>query len=153
MNVSIQERRRQYHAISNPNRIYFQGKRLQLNENPRTNVCSQCGKSYPEDLSEQTILHHTKYDPDNPLENTIEVCRGCHRKFHKTSNDAIPVAYRSRFLKNKPLCLSCQNFEPWMDEDHKYSGNKGYHHHCQFQDNYKNIIKICPDFKNEVKVR
>jgi hypothetical protein len=32
----------------------------------RRNVCLMCGKSYPRDLKNQTHLHHTRFDPENP---------------------------------------------------------------------------------------
>ena len=48
----------------------------------RKNVCFRCEKVYPDDLDEQTILHHITYDSDNPLDNTIELCRSCHTALH-----------------------------------------------------------------------
>lgn len=74
---------RQYKKNYQEKRISFNGVRLHFKENPRTNTCSKCGKSYPEQLSRQTSLHHTKYDPNNPLENTIEVCTACHLTLHR----------------------------------------------------------------------
>tara|TARA_Y100000310_G_C20556182_1_gene750618 strand:- start:327 stop:773 length:447 start_codon:yes stop_codon:yes gene_type:complete len=48
----------------------------------RKNICFKCQKSYPEDLEEQTVLHHMSYESNNPLDNTIELCRSCHMALH-----------------------------------------------------------------------
>ena len=58
------------------NRVTFHNKQLQLDFNPRVGTCSICGSV------RRTDLHHTKYDPSNPLAHTIEVCKPCHRKQH-----------------------------------------------------------------------
>lgn len=63
-------------------RLTFNKKLLRFPEQFRINVCSECGKSYPNELSERTHLHHIKYDEDDPLSNTIELCRSCHAKLH-----------------------------------------------------------------------
>jgi hypothetical protein len=46
-----------------------------LNFNPRKGICTEC-----KDITTKTHLHHTKYDDDHPLENTIELCETCHGK-------------------------------------------------------------------------
>lgn len=73
----------------NDRRIIFHDKRIQLKENPRTNICSKCGKKYPDDLREQTIMHHEEYDPNNVLAHTVELCRGCHISLHKKGKSNI----------------------------------------------------------------
>ena len=70
----------------NLRRMFFQGKRILLKENPRTNVCEECGCRYPDDLDEQTALHHEVYDPADPLDHTKEVCRSCHFLRDKNPN-------------------------------------------------------------------
>ena len=67
---------REKHLQMFRNRVTFLGKQLQLDSNPRRGVCSQCG------FVGRTDLHHIKYDPTNPLANTIELCKPCHRKGH-----------------------------------------------------------------------
>ena len=62
--------------------INFKGKQITLAENPRTNKCQHCGKSYPEDLKRQTSMHHRFYDEENPLIGTIELCTSCHMTEH-----------------------------------------------------------------------
>ena len=66
----------------NPRQIGFQGTKILFKENPRTNVCSRCGKSYPEELKKQTAMHHEFYNRDDPLAGTIELCQSCHMKLH-----------------------------------------------------------------------
>ena len=59
-------------------RIFFQGKRIALKENPRKNICEECGRKYPDELSYQTSVHHVIYDPADPLAHTKELCNSCH---------------------------------------------------------------------------
>jgi len=63
-------------------RMSFRNKTINLNKNPRTNICSTCGKVYPKELSTQTHLHHIKYDETDPLKHTIELCNSCHVTLH-----------------------------------------------------------------------
>ncbi len=76
-----------WHAILDLNKIWFKKKRIYLNENPRTNVCSECGRRYPEELKIQTSLHHNEYNENNPLTNTRELCQSCHMKLHYRRGD------------------------------------------------------------------
>jgi len=48
-----------------------------LENDPRTGVCSECGKKV------ETIIHHDEYDVSNPIKNTRELCRPCHARFHR----------------------------------------------------------------------
>lgn len=61
----------------------FKEKRMYPKENPRSNICSECGRSHPKDLTRQTHLHHIIYDEKNPLAWTVELCASCHVKLHK----------------------------------------------------------------------
>ena len=63
-------------------RMTFKGERIQLKKNPRKNICSVCGKKYPDDLKTQTCVHHLKYDESDPLAHTVEMCSSCHMKLH-----------------------------------------------------------------------
>ncbi len=63
--------------------IGFQRKIIRLKKNPRTDTCSKCGKSYPEELKRRTAMHHEFYDLDNPLNGTVELCASCHAKCYK----------------------------------------------------------------------
>jgi hypothetical protein len=54
--------------------LTWRDKQIHMEYNPRTGFCSKCGKIG------QTHLHHTNYDSNNPLDNTIELCVSCHSK-------------------------------------------------------------------------
>jgi len=60
--------------VYNPQRIKFKGKQIQIGINPRKGICSKCGKKA------ETDMHHTKYDRNNVLANTVELCNSCHIK-------------------------------------------------------------------------
>ncbi|MGI0041848.1 MAG: hypothetical protein ACRD94_07790 [Nitrosopumilaceae archaeon] len=57
--------------------LWFGDKRIWLKENPRKGKCLDCGKVG------LTNMHHTKYDENNPLLHTIELCVGCHQRQHR----------------------------------------------------------------------
>lgn len=67
-----------------PKQINFLGKHIRLKKNPRTNICTKCGHKYPEELKQQTSIHHEIYDRQNPLAHTIELCKPCHNRLHNT---------------------------------------------------------------------
>ncbi len=67
------------HSLS---KIRFKGKRIQLDHNPRTGTCSNCGKTVESGEIKRTAMHHKKYDEANPLAHTVELCISCHTKFH-----------------------------------------------------------------------
>lgn len=60
----------------------FKGKTIRTKENPRTNICHECGKTHPEHLKKQTALHHIIYLDEDPLAWTVELCGSCHMKLH-----------------------------------------------------------------------
>ena len=74
--------RDKYSKKRNPRRIGFLGKRIQLKDNPRTNICTKCGRGYPGELKTQTVIHHEKYETKNILAHTIELCMSCHNRLH-----------------------------------------------------------------------
>jgi len=51
-----------------------------LGLNPRTGVCSECGRT-----NCKTDIHHIQYHDYDPLRDTIELCVGCHNKTHPKS--------------------------------------------------------------------
>lgn len=71
------------HAKWSPRRFNYKGQVEYAEENPRTGVCSDCGKSVSKGEIKRTNLHHIKYDDDNPLGYTIELCVSCHGARHK----------------------------------------------------------------------
>lgn len=78
--------------ITNPRRITFKNKQcIVTNECPRTGTCSVCHKKIGDKyvnchdetrILEYTIIHHKKYDHNNKLDHTIELCPQCHKKEH-----------------------------------------------------------------------
>lgn len=68
--------------INNPKRINFKGKQIFVGKIIRSGICSKCGRSVSKGEIKRTVLHHTKYDPSNPLANTIELCSSCHNDTH-----------------------------------------------------------------------
>ena len=74
---------KKFHDIHNKNRIKFKGKPIVLGFNPRKGTCSKCGQSVGKGEIKQTVLHHIKYDSNNPLAHTVELCRVCHCTTHE----------------------------------------------------------------------
>jgi len=73
------------HAKFGPRRLNYKGNLIYLPECPRTGTCFDCGRSVSEGEIKRTNLHHLEYDDNNPLDNTVELCVGCHRKRHMDS--------------------------------------------------------------------
>jgi hypothetical protein len=57
-----------------PYQFKYRDETFYLNFNPRKGICTQC------DTKGKTHLHHTKYDDDHPLDNTVELCSACHAR-------------------------------------------------------------------------
>lgn len=68
--------RKSWSKRSSQKRITFKNKRVYITFNPRTGICTNCGKQG------KTNMHHEKYDENNPLNHTIELCVSCHKKHH-----------------------------------------------------------------------
>ena len=66
----------------NTNRISFKGENTPLDHNPRKGICNNCKRTVTSGEIKITNLHHIKYDPNNPLAYTIELCVGCHNSIH-----------------------------------------------------------------------
>ena len=74
-------------------RLKFLGKLVELGENPRTGICSDCEKQG------HTNMHHfAEYDKTKPLKDTIELCVGCHTKRHWESG-----TYDARVARQRRL--------------------------------------------------
>jgi hypothetical protein len=52
--------------------IRFKNKQMLIGFNPRRGICSRCG------YVGQTTMHHIEYHENEPLKDTIELCRKCH---------------------------------------------------------------------------
>ncbi len=70
-----------FNPVFHVRRFGFQGLRYFYKNNPRLGVCSKCGARVGIECK-RTSLHHLEYDPDNPLNHTIELCNSCHRQTH-----------------------------------------------------------------------
>ena len=73
-----------WNPIKNPKRIVFTPirKQVPLSFNPRKGICSNCGRSISKGEVKTTHMHHLKYDLNDPLAHTVELCASCHRKDH-----------------------------------------------------------------------
>lgn len=60
------------------NRIFFKGKEVVVDHNPRTGTCSKCGAVIDGEEVKQTHIHHTEYNDNDVLAHTIELCARCH---------------------------------------------------------------------------
>ena len=73
-----------WNHITNKYRFSFTPKgRIWIGFNPRVGVCTLCRAVVPWD-AEKTAMHHDddRYDINEPLKYTMEVCTSCHRKIH-----------------------------------------------------------------------
>ena len=66
----------------NVKKIKFLDKYIYLKSNPRTGTCNHCRRSVGNGEIKRTNIHHIKYEPQNPLAHTIELCVSCHNKEH-----------------------------------------------------------------------
>ena len=62
-----------------PRTLNYRGRRILFTRPIRSGICSYCGKYRGHN---GTAMHHERYDDDDPLAHTIELCRSCHRKHH-----------------------------------------------------------------------
>ena len=62
-----------YHRIKiNPRIINYKGRDIVIKYNPRTGICSRCGKKT------KTCNHHKTYHDDDVMKDTEELCVSCH---------------------------------------------------------------------------
>ncbi len=101
------KKRREY----NMRLINFDGKLIYLEESPRSNVCLLCNKRYPNELEQQTSMHHWYYDSENVLIGTQELCTSCHLSLPRTrwvepckGEDCTIVRYDANLFKKCPKC-------------------------------------------------
>jgi len=71
----------------NRSRINFKGRNVQLDHIPRIGICSQCQRTIESGEIKTTNIHHTKYDPNNPLNHTRELCVRCHNYIHRGQHE------------------------------------------------------------------
>ena len=74
---------RQYKQKQLEHQIFFLGKSITLDKPiPRTGICTMCKMSLKKGEIKATVMHHVKYDSNNPLAYTIELCQSCHNIEH-----------------------------------------------------------------------
>lgn len=73
-------------------RVLFIDRRVFVSSNPRTGVCSQCGRSVHKGEIRKTGMHHDAYVVGHPLAETRELCSSCHRKHHQRRGTAPVVS-------------------------------------------------------------
>ena len=102
----------------------------------RKGICENCGKSKAKREISVTNLHHknNKYDLENPLLNTIEVCLECHEKLDPRLR-ALKKNERYWFGSNahKMRCPTCQAFAIFGNKGsapdylyHRFAGYRSY---------------------------
>ena len=94
--MNSEQRKRVKKALQNyrPYSFKYRDELFYLNFNPRKGFCSQCYRVG------KTHLHHTKYDDDNPLDNTIELCDSCHgtityKETHLTLKESLEILIKT----------------------------------------------------------
>jgi len=97
----IEKYQKEYNIINRETKLEYakksfryKNKKIHLKENPRTGVCYFCNKQ-----NTLTHIHHIKYDDNDPLANTIELCRSCHTRWHRLH--PTPEGYINPNHKNK----------------------------------------------------
>lgn len=71
--------------VSEPKRMFFQDKKITLDEPARCGVCNWCRNVVGQfdartlGLITRTHMHHEEYHDDDPLKDAIEICVPCHR--------------------------------------------------------------------------
>jgi len=72
-------------TVNDKNREYWRkrtlttgGRKYFFHAEIKTGVCYFCKREGRAQRSKTTVLHHVKYNNDDPLEWTIEVCTKCH---------------------------------------------------------------------------
>ena len=74
-------------------RINPRGKKeVVVKDNPRKGVCLWCG------FKGLTDIHHIKYHDDDPLRDTIELCRSCHMRETRRLSPITRDSKTGRFL-------------------------------------------------------
>jgi hypothetical protein len=68
--------------------IRFHDRQIFIRKNPRKGICSWCDRKDGEPYTNRrgkpchvkTTMHHIEYHEEDPLKDTIELCRECHQK-------------------------------------------------------------------------
>lgn len=77
------------------NQIWFKGRIVQLDHDPKTGVCNRCRyvvgevHSVTSKVYNVNHMHHESYDPLNVLADTMELCPVCHGEVHRLIEDNV----------------------------------------------------------------
>jgi hypothetical protein len=74
------ETRKKYNDKYNIRKIKFIDRQIIIDKNPKSGYCSWCPNNIHDGSCKVTNMHHIKYDKNNVLANTIEICASCHAK-------------------------------------------------------------------------
>jgi len=92
----------------NKRTLSYLGDKIYFDQEIRTGVCYLCKKDGRLQKSHKTFLHHLKYDHDDKLAWTIEICGSCHWQIDQHNREAIArrtgrkIPYRyGKFYLNK----------------------------------------------------
>ncbi|KAG2473361.1 MAG: hypothetical protein NPMRTHETA2_1260003 [Nitrosopumilales archaeon] len=90
-------------TINDKNREYWKKrsvtwhkKKLFFDHEIKTGVCYFCKRDARAQRSRSTVLHHVKYNNDDPLDWTIEVCTKCHYQIDKDNKKIIDRHFAPR---------------------------------------------------------
>ena len=84
------KRRLELHPNISKFRVTFLGMRISLLFNPLFDSCVKCKRTVASGEIKRTHLHHDKYDLNDPLAYTRELCVRCHSNFHKNRR-VVPI--------------------------------------------------------------
>jgi len=73
----------------NKRRLHYLGDDIYFDQEIRTGVCYLCKRDGRLQKSKTTFLHHLKYEHEDKLAWTIEVCGSCHWQIDEKNRDAI----------------------------------------------------------------
>lgn len=76
------KRTKEYVKNNNSKRLKYKDKQIRIKQNIKTGYCSRCSNNIYDGSCNLTSLHHIRYNDDDPLKHTIELCNPCHRKQH-----------------------------------------------------------------------
>ena len=90
---TINDKNREYWKKRN---MTWHKRKLFFDHEIKTGVCYFCKRDARAQRSRSTVLHHVKYNNDDPLDWTIEVCTKCHYQIDKDNKKIIDRHFAPR---------------------------------------------------------
>ena len=84
------------HEFYKYKRLTYRGTKMVFDQDIKTGKCHFCKKSVKKGEIFWTGLHHLKYDDQDPLAWTVEVCASCHYKVDKKNKSRIDMYYAKK---------------------------------------------------------